>query len=82
MAPDSDSLDPGPPDEITALLRGLELQPTHDLPSRVRRGIERRFLGRDLVGFYWSAVTSLLMEWLSASLERIGPREAGEGDRR
>jgi hypothetical protein len=82
MASDSDSLDPEPPDDVTTLLRGLELQPTSDLPSRVRQRIERRFLGRDLVGFYWTAITSVVMEWLSASLGRVGRRRPPEGEQR
>lgn len=69
MSPDSSPSDAEPPDDSVDLLRDLEIEPASDLPGRVRRGIERRFLSRDLVGFYWSAVGSVAVEWLSVFLD-------------
>ena len=68
MAPDDDAVDGEPPDEPLALLRNLEVEPTSDLPGRVRRGIERRFLSRDLAIFYCTSVAHVAMEWLSLAL--------------
>ena len=82
MAPDRDSIEPEPPDEPIALLHDLELEPTTDLPARVRRTIERRFLGRDLVGFYWAAIADLVMEWLSLSIGRPAGRRPPKREER
>jgi hypothetical protein len=69
-------------DDSDALLRGLELEPTADLPGRVRRSIERRYLGRDLAAFYWTAIGSLLLEWLSALLGRVTGRHPPKWEQR
>lgn len=53
------------PDEPLAELRDLELEPGSDLPRRVRRAIERRFVARDLITLSWTGIASFAMEWLS-----------------
>ena len=74
MAPDDDEVEPGVPDEPLAILRNLEVEPTSDLPGRVRRGIERRFLSRDLMIFYCTSLAHVAMEWLSLALGRFGEK--------
>ena len=82
MARDDDPVESDPPDEPIAVLRDLEIEPTGDLPVRVRRTIERRFLGRDLVGFYWAAVAELVTEWLSVAFGRAAQgRRSERGER-
>ena len=72
MAPDDDAVEGGPPDEPLAVLRNLEVEPASDLPGRVRRGIERRFLSRDLTIFYCTRLAHVALEWLSLALGRFG----------
>jgi hypothetical protein len=79
MPPDSDPTNGETPDEAVAVLHGLELEPSGDLPMRVRRGIERRFLGRDLLGFYLTAVTHVALEWLAALLSRVSVHRPPKG---
>ena len=81
MPPDSDSTNGETPDEGLTVLHGLELEPRSDLSRRVRRGIERRVLGRDLLGFYWAAIANVVMEWLSALLGRMSARRPPKGER-
>lgn len=71
MPPPPDATDAETPDDAVAVLRDLEIEPTGDLPARVRRSIGRRYLGRDLIGFYWTGMASLMREWLSALLEQL-----------
>ena len=71
MAPDDDAVEPGPPDEPLAILRDLEVEPRSDLPGRVRRSIERRFLSRDLIVFYCTSLAHVGMEWLSLAFGRF-----------
>jgi hypothetical protein len=81
MAPDDDAVDGEPPDEPLALLGNLEVEPTSDLPGRVRRGIERRFLSRDLAIFYCTSVATWPWSgyrWLSSRPLRREASAAGE----
>jgi len=80
MSPDPASINGDTSDEPVAVLRGLELEPTSDLRMGVRRRIERRFLGRDLLGFFFTAGAHLVMEWLSAFFGRLSVRRPPEGE--
>lgn len=83
MAPDENVPVPSEePDEPIPLLRALELEPETDLPMRVRRGIERRLLARELLGFSWSTIAGFAMEWLSLLLSGFGSRRPPKGERR
>jgi len=66
------------PDEPLSMLRDLEAEPRSDLPARVRRSIERRFLSRDLITFYFTGFAHLVLEWLSLAFGRSGQKRPPE----
>jgi len=72
--------DPGD-DVPLAVLQNFEIDPGADFPERVRRGIERRFLGRDVLGFCWTAIGQALMDWLALSFTGFNRRPPEKGSR-